>query len=543
MVYHLKNTSGQPISYLCLTFIFLASFGWATLSFAQNETQNAVGRQLFGQPSVLSAETAYQHDHSESQMDALRKQKSVVNKTQAAADETQKNQSAEGGAKIQSTTGTWMQGGHSGAWFNQNENGHGLFLEVLPSAPGSSTKRLLATWFAFMNGRQVWVQGLGDVVQEGNRQVARMDAYIYSGGDFTPFFNAGSVNQDFWGTMTLYFNGCNNAELSWSTSYPGYSSGQLPLERLTVIDGSSCNPDLGGDSGGGSTDDYGDTWQTGGNWSSNGVAGNLETTSDIDVFTSPTLNCNAPCTLRLKIWTTGSTDTTGELFRLSNNTETSLEYDDDDGSGLNFLIDREISPGSRFTIHVEGFETGHYTLWYETTAENQQQLTRVDFENGLLKDIRVLKNGVSLGVVPALETRGDNYPVSVGDQFSWEVIQDFGDSMSGIYSTVTSADLSGVTYLINNIIGSDHYFIPYITNETSSDRLLGVNMGLEAENRCNCIIQANTPNVVAGYFELYSNSNLRLYEGNTYTSGYYYWEDFADNAGTDTGRINFTLNP
>jgi hypothetical protein len=53
---------------------------------------------------------------------------------------------------------------------------------------------------------------------------------------------------------------------------------------------------------------------------------------------------------------------------------------------------------------------------------------------------------------------------------------------------------------------------------------MGVNMGLQAENRCQCIIPPNVKNDSAGYYLLYTNSNVELFApGSNYTGEYTYW--------------------
>jgi hypothetical protein len=48
-----------------------------------------------------------------------------------------------------------------------------------------------------------------------------------------------------------------------------------------------------------------------------------------------------------------------------------------------------------------------------------------------------------------------------------------------------------IEFDIPNLIGNQ-YYVPLITNTRSTAPLLGVNMGLQKENRCECDVSPNT---------------------------------------------------
>jgi hypothetical protein len=53
---------------------------------------------------------------------------------------------------------------------------------------------------------------------------------------------------------------------------------------------------------------------------------------------------------------------------------------------------------------------------------------------------------------------------------------------------------------------------------------MGVNMGLQSENRCDCVVGASTQDIGLGYYFLFSNSNDRGYPtGSSYTGPYIFW--------------------
>ena len=440
------------------------------------------------------------------------------------------------------TVGTHIQGGHSGNWFNAQQNGHGIVVEVIPSSNSPTGKAVVLYWYAYLENEQVWLVAVGPVINQGNRQIADMDAYIYHGNDFPPFYTTTSTQEIYWGTMSLSFNGCEEAIVTWDSGLAGYGSGSLDMQRLTSVMQTSCNPTLGGDSGGGgggggSQDDHGNTWQTGTALGSNPASvtrtGNLETQGDADVFTF-----SISGTRDVQLYTTGPSDTYGTLYQISGSSEVPLAENDDDGS-LNFGISVQLGSG-QYSLHVTGFagsSTGPYTLHANSQPVSSGVQRTIHFDNRLLMPVNILLNGVAIGSVDAATAAQGNYVLQPSDVFSFEVIQPYGDSMIGVYNAVGSGS-GQINYRISTVIGNQWFFIPHFTNNSATDQLIAVNWGLQSENRCNCTAPAFTENARGGYFLLYSNSNVYLFEQN-YGGAGVYWENFASNVHPETGRINF----
>lgn len=260
-----------------ITFILLIMSFLPVVVMADGTARNGATARLFGHPVERVKGTVAQHDFEPGELEIKR----------AMVAETQKTSNGGGfqtdvNSQAQTTFGTWFQSGHSGAWFNSSQDGHGLFVEVLADATSPTGMKVLIAWYAFLNGQQVWILAVGPVTEEGYKHFAVMDALIFTGGDFPPFFDSATIVQEAWGTITLQFNGCNAADLSWTTSSAGFTSGQLSLERLTFILDSVCDPDLGGDQ---LSDDHGNTWQTGTALSTGkAVVGSIEVDGDVDVF-------------------------------------------------------------------------------------------------------------------------------------------------------------------------------------------------------------------------------------------------------------------
>jgi len=65
----------------------------------------------------------------------------------------------------------------------------------------------------------------------GNR--AEVPLVLTKGGAFPPNFDPGAVVREPWGTVTLEFTDASNGTATWTSTYPGYNNGSMPLVRLT----------------------------------------------------------------------------------------------------------------------------------------------------------------------------------------------------------------------------------------------------------------------------------------------------------------------
>ncbi len=123
--------------------------------------------------------------------------------------------------------------GFTGNWFDPAESGHGFSLEVLPG------NNMLAEWFVFApTGGQSWIVATGPIT--GNTAVLQAWQAAGPGGLFPPNFNASEVQSQPWGTITFTFADCNNGQVSWQPTATGYTSGSIPISRLTMPAGLTC---------------------------------------------------------------------------------------------------------------------------------------------------------------------------------------------------------------------------------------------------------------------------------------------------------------
>ena len=118
---------------------------------------------------------------------------------------------------------------YSGSWYNRDQNGHGLSIEVIDD------ERTIAYWQTYsLIGSSMWL--FFDGVNVSNR----VEATVYSfdnmfWGDFDPV----ELKQIEIGTATIEFSDCDHVRLAYSLGY--YGEGEIPLDRLTHIAGLNCN--------------------------------------------------------------------------------------------------------------------------------------------------------------------------------------------------------------------------------------------------------------------------------------------------------------
>ncbi len=124
-----------------------------------------------------------------------------------------------------------VRGDLSGSWYNPEQSGHGLQIDVLDSGEA------VIAWYLYdPDGQAMWLFGQGPAT--GNRITAEL--FRYSGGGFPDDFDADAVTGQAWGEVVIEFSDCERAELAWTPSAPGFEAGSLELHRLTRIGGVRC---------------------------------------------------------------------------------------------------------------------------------------------------------------------------------------------------------------------------------------------------------------------------------------------------------------
>ena len=120
----------------------------------------------------------------------------------------------------------------SASWFNPDEGGHGIMIHLLDA------NTAWMCWFAFnLIGDPVWICALGTITGD---TIVFENAFTVEGGAFPPNFDPEQIVEIPWGTIIVVFTGCNSGVMTWTTSEAGFTSGSMPLVRLTPLWGFSC---------------------------------------------------------------------------------------------------------------------------------------------------------------------------------------------------------------------------------------------------------------------------------------------------------------
>lgn len=123
--------------------------------------------------------------------------------------------------------------GITGSWYDPDQSGHGLFIEVLPD------NRFLAAWFTFTpdGSQQSWFTGVGTYITD----VANiLDVELPTGGRWIPNFDPAAVTFNHWGKLQFFFSDCNHGWVAFDSVYGYGTSGGMKLTRLTQPLGLSC---------------------------------------------------------------------------------------------------------------------------------------------------------------------------------------------------------------------------------------------------------------------------------------------------------------
>ena len=137
-----------------------------------------------------------------------------------------------GSITVQGAPAVTIGPGFTGAWFDPQQSGHGLFLEVL------SQDRFLAWWFTFTpdGTQQSWFGGVGTY----SGTTATVPVNLTTGGQWIPKFDYSKIVNNPWGTLTFTFTDCNTGRVDFSSTLPGYGSDHMNLTRLTLPAALSC---------------------------------------------------------------------------------------------------------------------------------------------------------------------------------------------------------------------------------------------------------------------------------------------------------------
>ena len=121
----------------------------------------------------------------------------------------------------------------NGSFSQPERSGEGWFMEYLGGG------RVLVQWLTYnLSGNQAWLTGVGRV--DGTRVIVDRMAYV-TGTEFGANFDPDEVDIQDWGTFEFEFDDCDNGRIRYSSQLPGWGAGKFEVDRLTNIDGLSCD--------------------------------------------------------------------------------------------------------------------------------------------------------------------------------------------------------------------------------------------------------------------------------------------------------------
>ncbi len=128
-----------------------------------------------------------------------------------------------------------IQPGLSGAWV-ADASGQGVFVNI---ARTNDQPNFVLTWYAYLNGKQVWL--IGSQSFDYGLQQLTIPMSMTSGADWGDNFAENDVQRTEWGSVTVSFTDCNNSALQYDSNDMAFGTGTIPLIRLTNTDGLLCD--------------------------------------------------------------------------------------------------------------------------------------------------------------------------------------------------------------------------------------------------------------------------------------------------------------
>lgn len=125
------------------------------------------------------------------------------------------------------TSGIPLQGALSGSWYDPDRSGEGLVLEFGESDQGPV---MTVYWFTYLDERQYWLIG-SQPYTPGDTSLT-LDLLEVTASGFGDEFDPDTVEQEYFGSMSIEFSSCSRAVASWESAI-GLGEGEFQLRRLT----------------------------------------------------------------------------------------------------------------------------------------------------------------------------------------------------------------------------------------------------------------------------------------------------------------------
>jgi hypothetical protein len=133
-------------------------------------------------------------------------------------------------------TGSEINAGTSGSWFNPEQDGQGWVIEVISSTSGEN--QFLFYFYGYDNdGERLWLIGITDHIEGSSVTV---EALLFSGTGFGGDLDPDSVTDEAVGSVTFDFHDCDNGTATFSSTHNDLNSFTTSMQRLSNIASLPC---------------------------------------------------------------------------------------------------------------------------------------------------------------------------------------------------------------------------------------------------------------------------------------------------------------
>jgi hypothetical protein len=169
------------------------------------------------------------------------------------------------------------------------------------------------------------------------------------------------------------------------------------------------------------------------------------------------------------------------------------------------------------------------TIGVSVTNGKLFQVTTLTITNYLLLPVSINVNNTFSMIVSPGSVKTDTVAPGSSMVVTWNLVRlsvdgnPQGELLSASFDAESNPS-GNYNYTIDNIIGTKTYFVPVITNKTSTNLIAAVNWDLSDEFRCDGYIPANSTAIQLGYYRLWSNTKVVIFKkGSNFTGNYKYW--------------------
>ncbi|MEM1413163.1 MAG: hypothetical protein AAGH19_12475, partial [Pseudomonadota bacterium] len=122
----------------------------------------------------------------------------------------------------------------SGTYFNAGRDGEGCQLTL-----EGDGETVVLTCYIYLGGEQAWIIGAGNYA---DNEITFSNMTLTGGADWGAAFDAGDVVRTPWGSVSMTWNNCNDASLTFAPSVPGFLPATLEVTKVTQSNCDGAGP-------------------------------------------------------------------------------------------------------------------------------------------------------------------------------------------------------------------------------------------------------------------------------------------------------------